>query len=127
MKEKTLSWKRLFMIFLVVGSMFLLAQPCTVFAFDYFVYSEMITSCSGSYGVDGYVGSDGKDRIIFYCNDYVAGTATAYIYKVEIPAFSDPNMHPDNPLATGPIAPRTFTLDKTFDLGVVPGHECEFY
>ncbi len=88
---------------------------------DYFVYSHLDTGLSGSYGVDGYVGADGVDRIIFYSG------STAYIYKVTIPEGTDPNTHPDNPEAPGEIAPRTFTLDKTFDLGVELSHTSEFY
>lgn len=94
-------------------------------ASDYFVYSELDTGLIGSYGADGYVGSDGINRIIFYNPTGIS--ATAYIYTVTIPAGSDPNLHPDNPNATGPIAPRTFTLEKTFDLGVNPAHQSEFY
>ena len=88
---------------------------------DYFVYSHLDTGVMGSYGVDGYVGADGIHRIIFYSG------STAYIYTVTIPDGADPNMHPDNPEAPGPVAPRTFTLERTFDLGVSPGHEAEFY
>ena len=88
---------------------------------DYFVYSTLDTGVTGSYGVDGYVGSDGVDRIIFYSG------STAYIYTVTIPPGTDPNMHPNNPEAPGPVAPRTFTLENTFDLGVFCSHECEFY
>lgn len=91
-------------------------------ASDYFVYSELDTGMTtGSYGVDGYVGADGVNRIIFYSE------TNAYIYKVSIPTGTDPNTHPDNPDATGPIAPRTFTFEKSFNLGVNPGHESEFY
>jgi hypothetical protein len=88
---------------------------------DFFIYSELNTGVSGSYGVDGYVGVDGVNRIIFYSG------STAYIYTVTIPAGTDPNTHPNNPEAPGEIAPRTFTLEKTFDLGVFCEHECEFY
>jgi len=90
-------------------------------AADYFVYTTLNTGVAGSYGVDGYVGSDGVDRIIFYSG------STAYIYTVTVPAGADRNMHPDNPEAPGPVAPRTFTLEKTFDLGASCSHECEFY
>ena len=91
-------------------------------ASDYFVYSILDTE-KGAYGVDGYVGQDGIDRIIFYS----ANTATASIYTVTIPLGSNPNTHPSNPDATGAIAPRTFNFEKSFDLGVNPGHESEFY
>jgi len=88
---------------------------------DFFVYSTLDTGVIGSYGVDGYVGADDVDRIIFYSGN------TAYIYTVAIPEGADPNMHPSNPEASGDIAPRTFTQEKTFSLGVVPDHESEFY
>lgn len=88
---------------------------------DYFVYSDLNTGVMGSYGVDGYVGADGVHRIIFY-NGH-----TAYIYTVTIPEGADPNTHPNNPEAPGPVAARTFTLENTFDLGVWPGHESAFY
>ena len=96
---------------------------------DYFVYSTLDTGVSGSYGVDGYVGADCIDRIIFYSPGWEGDltTATAYIYIVTIPEGTDPNTHPNNSEAPGPIATRTFTLEKTFDLGVNPGHESEFY
>jgi len=97
---------------------------------DYFVYSELDTGMnwSGSYGVDGYVGDDGIDRIIFYNCDWMTMECTAYIYTVTIPVGDDPNMHPDNPDATGPIAPRTFTLERTFSLHSDSyGHDNEFY
>jgi hypothetical protein len=81
--------------------------------FDYFIYSQLDTGLYGSYGVDGYVGPDGIDRIIFY-SDW--GWPTAYIYKVTISPGTDPNTHPNNPHATGLIAPRNFILERTFPL-----------
>ncbi|MBN2456930.1 MAG: S8 family serine peptidase [Sedimentisphaerales bacterium] len=98
---------------------------------DYYRYSAFQPEheTGGSYGVDGYVGSDGIDRIIYY-ND-----ANAYIYTVSIPEGADEHMHPDNSASTGPVAPRTFTLELSFDLGseFTGGgsdnfnHQCEFY
>jgi hypothetical protein len=95
---------------------------------DYFVYGTLDTGheSGGSYGVDGWVGSDGVHRIIYY-ND-----TTAYIYTVTIPAGADPDAHPDNPEAPGEVAPRTFTLERSFDLGEgftggTFNHESEFY
>lgn len=92
-----------------------------VSAQDYFIYSQLNTETSNSYGADGYVGEDGISRIIFY------SSSTAYIWKVTIPEGTDPNTHPDNPEATGNIAPRTFEFEKSFELGVNPSHESEFY
>jgi PKD repeat protein len=111
----------------IVAILTVLMSISTVTASDYFLYGDLdIGTTGGSYGPDGYRGSDGIDRVVFY-NPTSPGTATAYIYKVTVPPGADPNMHPDNPYATGPIAPRTFTLDKSFELGVNPGHTSEFY
>lgn len=111
----------------IVSILAILISISAVTASDYFLYSDLdIGVTTGSYGPDGYRGSDGIDRVVFY-NPTGPGTATAYIYKVTIPPGADPNMHPDNPDAIGPIAPRTFTLDKSFELGVNPGHTSEFY
>ena len=52
--------------------------------------------------------------------------STAYIYKVD--TAGDPNMHPDNPEATGPIADRVFTLVSTHSMGTyASGHDNAFY
>jgi len=121
-EAKVMKIRNMILITLLILTM--LAMPSTASATngsDYFVYSELDTGYTGSYGADGYVGVDGVDRIIFY------NESTAYIYTVTIPEGDEPNMHPDNPEATGPVAPRTFTFDKEFDLGVSPGHQCEFY
>jgi hypothetical protein len=92
-------------------------------AVDYFIYSNLNTGVAGSYGVDGFKGADGIDRIVFYGGSSCAG----YIYKVTLPEGTDPNTHPENPEAVGPIATRTFQLESTFPLGVCPGHESEFW
>ena len=86
---------------------------------DYYIYSTLDTTghqYSGSYGVDGYVGSDGNDRIIYYSFD-ATGNPYAYIFKVTIPQGSDPHMHPDSLETPGPVAPRTFTFERSFELG----------
>jgi len=119
------AWRLLAIITVVLAALVGVATPSMANGTDYFVYSNFDTGLWGSYGVDGYVGQDGISRIIFY--SLTGSGATAYIYKVTIPPGSNPNMHPDNPEATGPIAPRTFTLEKTFDLGAYPSHFCEFY
>ncbi|MHC4333395.1 MAG: right-handed parallel beta-helix repeat-containing protein [Planctomycetota bacterium] len=110
---------------------------------DYFVYSEFDpnldygdTPMSGwVVGAFGWVGSDGNDRIIHYSyvadpNTGVVSGATAYIYTVTVPTGSDPNMHPDNPYAPGPVAPRTFASERYFGLGpefTDMTHSCEFH
>jgi hypothetical protein len=81
---------------------------------DFFIYSTFETPhlSGGAYGVEGFVGLDGVDRIIYY-ND----PNLAYIYTVTIPEGADQHQHPDNSSASGPVAPRTFTLERTFPLG----------
>jgi len=103
---------------------------------DYFRYSHFDTladhNSAGSYGVEGWVGNDGISRIIHYSAspDSNSTNGFAYIDTVTIPAGTNPDSDPNNPYATGPVAPRTFTLEKTFDLGVSFGalsHESEFH
>jgi hypothetical protein len=87
---------------------------------DYYNYWTFDTPYSTAYGVDGWVGNDGIDRIIFY-----SGTA-AHIFQVT--AAGNPNLHPDNPEATGPVATRTFTHERDFTLhNTNYSHECAFY
>ena len=92
---------------------------------DYYNYWIWNTGYSEAYGVDGWVGGDGTSRIIFY-----SGT-TAYIYQVTTTAGPDgdnPNLHPDNPDATGAIAPRVFTYESQFALHSGSyGHDHAFY
>jgi len=89
---------------------------------DYFIYAVFDTNLSGTFGPDGWVGSDGTDRII-----YVSGS-TAYIHTVTIPEGTSADTHPNNPYDTGPMEPRTFTLERTFALGDYSfGHSAEFY
>jgi len=95
---------------------------------DYFIYEELDVAeyvdenINGAHGLHGWVGDDGIDRIICNASTYDPDTWTttgvfAYIFTVTIPDDADPDMHPDNPDSTGPIAPRTFTLERSFDMG----------
>jgi len=100
---------------------------------DYFIYSTFDTSVDhnwpGSYGIDGWVGSDGIHRIIHYSGpkeiDLI--NSIAYIHTVTVPPGADFHSHPSNPYSTGPIAPRTRTLERTFDIGVSLSHGNEFW
>ena len=86
---------------------------------DYYNYTTWPSGQSSAYGVDGWIDA-GTDKIIFY-----SGT-TAYIYSVT--TVGNPNLHPLNPSATGPISPRTFTYDSQFTLqNSNYGHENAFY
>jgi len=91
------------------------------YAQDYFVYSEYPPG-QDVYAIDGY-------GDLLYVAD---GNGHCYIYRVTIPAGEDPNMHPDNPEATGPVAVRTFTqvgtaYDFGNDCGWYGNHHAEFY
>ena len=93
---------------------------------EYYNYGSWNFEVSGgAYGVDGWVGTDGIDRIIYYSE------ATAHIYQVTTTAGPDgdnPNLHPFNPDATGAIAPRVFAHESSFTLNDTNySHECEFY
>jgi hypothetical protein len=88
---------------------------------DYFVYGEYAPG-QDVYAVDGY------GDLLYVAN----GSGVCYIYRVTIPAGEDPNMHPDNPDATGTMAVRTFTQVGTAynfagDCGWFGNHNAEFY
>jgi hypothetical protein len=72
------------------------------------------------HGAGGY-----EDKLYVAVGDY------CYIYSVSIPAEEDPNMHPDNPEAIGPMAMRSLTLIGTYDFGAdcgwSGGHSAEFH
>jgi subtilisin family serine protease len=103
---------------------------------DYVTFSQFDTSADhnhpGSYGVDGWIDADGTHRIIHYSagpNYPNEMDAYAYIHTVTIEG-DDWHAHPNNPYSVGDIAPRTFTLERTFDLGVsmdTIDHGDEFY
>jgi hypothetical protein len=93
---------------------------------DYFVYGVKNTGYYTN-AIDGYVINDESGLL------YVADrSGYCYIYKVSIPAGSDPDKHPDNPLNTGTMAPRTFEQigEKYYfrgDCGWDGDHHAEFY
>ncbi len=79
---------------------------------SYYKYAQFSTSDSvfkGGYDVGGYVHSDGTEYL------FVGNGQNCDMYNVSIPAGSDPNMHPDNPDAIGPMAPRTLTYIGSYD------------
>lgn len=104
-------------LFVLVAALLLISSYAYA---DYYNYGNWNLGYTSAYGIDGWVGSDGTDRIIFYSSN------TAYIYTVTTDA--NPNLHPSNPDATGSIATRTFTLEDSFALqNSNYSHECEFY
>jgi len=110
---------------LIIPAVFLFMSTCVYADQDYYNYWSWSTGYSSAYGVDGWVGNDGINRVIFY-----SGQA-AFIYQVTTtpgPNGDNPNLHPDNPDATGAIAPRVFTYESMFTLHSTNyGHECEFH
>ena len=95
---------------LIVGVF--LVTVMQVAADDYFKYSTYYPSGQNGLGAcGGYVDPSG-DEFIYYWTASPVGMA----YKVQVETDGDPNMHPNNTEATGPIANRTFT--------VISNHSC---
>lgn len=76
---------------------------------DYHLYGTWnIGGHTNIYDIEGFIdtngrlGTPGAEYVIFNSG------GTGYIYRVDVTG--DPNMHPNNPNATGPVAPRTFTF-----------------
>jgi len=100
---------------------------------DYFLYSSFNPGVSHVCAIDGFVdeagaieGLPGAEYLIFTGGPLYEGDITAYIYRVE--TAGDPDTHPDNPLNTGPIAPRTFTFVNSHYLGYYAcAHDNAFY
>jgi hypothetical protein len=100
---------------------------------SYYLYVNWNPGVQYTTGVNGYVdvtgaieGIPGGEYLFFVGGPSYGGNHTAYIYRVD--TAGDPNMHPSNPDATGPIAPRTFTFVSSHYLGnFYAGHENAFY
>lgn len=103
------------LVFVMVGSMFggFVGSASTASAqaptYEFLTYANFGSDSScytpgqgvGGYENKLYVATNGQ-----YC----------YVYEVSIPEGADPNMHPDNPEATGPMAPRTLTFVERHDI-----------
>ncbi len=107
--------------------MAVLALGQSLSADDYYNYGTWTPDgLSAIYDVTGYIDTNGKlgeaenEYVIFNNN------GIGYIYRVNVAG--DPNMHPDNPLATGPVAERSFTFvsKSPFSLPSWGGQD-EFY
>ncbi len=84
------------------------------------------TGINGYVDNHGYLGDAGEEYVFVVGGPDYTGHHTAYVYRVDTDG--DPNMHPSNPDATGPIATRTFTLINSHYLGYYrAGHENAFY
>jgi hypothetical protein len=106
----------------------------SVQADDYYNYGDFNPGVGYTTGVGGYVDTAGRvegiaggEYLFFTGGPSYGGDTYAYIYRVE--TAGDENMHPLNPEATGPIAPRTFTRvgDPYLVGNYSSGHENEFY
>ena len=127
---------RIIFVAIMVASL-LAVIPAVHAADDYYMYGDWSLCPSGNQyltGANGYVdtngitgwGDPGDEYIFFTCGPSYGGHHTAYIYKVD--TAGDPNMHPSNPDATGPIATRTFTLVSSHYMGYyASGHDNAFY
>lgn len=120
----------LILVFALVGSMTL--ATALLAADSYYLYVNWNPGISFTTGINGYVdengylGDPGEEYVFVVGGPSYTGHHTAYVYRVE--TAGDPNMHPDNPDAPGPIAPRTFTLVSSHYLGYYNcGHENAFY
>ena len=104
---------------------------------DYYLYGVWNLGAPGSdhlTGMNGYVDEDGvtgwgdpgDEYIVLTGGPSYGGPHWAYVYRVD--TAGDPNMHPDNPEATGPVGARTFTLINSHYMGVyASGHDNAFY
>ncbi len=111
---------------------FLSTQP--VQADDYYNYGGWNPGIGYTTGVGGYVdtagvieGIVGGEYLFVMGGPSYGGSHSAYTYRVD--TVGDENLHPSNPDATGPIAPRTFTqVGSSYYVGnFTSGHENAFY
>ncbi len=77
---------------------------------DYHLYGEWtLDGLSSFYDATGYIDTNGTKLGVPEAEYVIFNSrGIGYIYKVDVEG--DPNMHPDNPLATGPVADRNFTF-----------------
>lgn len=108
--------------------------PGVASADDYYNYGSFNPGKGYITGIGGYVdttgnieGMPGGEYLFFTGGPSYGGDTYAYIYRVD--TAGDPNLHPDNPDATGAIAPRTFTqVGGAYYMGnYASGHENAFY
>jgi hypothetical protein len=107
--------------------------PMASLADDYYVYVNWNPGIGYTTGINGYVdefgyieGMPGSEYLFVVGGPDYCGNHTAYVYRVETDG--DPDIHPNNPEAPGPIATRTFTEVNSHFLGnFCSGHENAFY
>ncbi|RJQ21736.1 MAG: PEP-CTERM sorting domain-containing protein [Nitrospiraceae bacterium] len=101
---------------------------------DYYNYGSFNPGIGYTTGIAGYKDATGKvegiagaEYLFVTGGPAYGGNHYAYTYRVS--TAGDPNLHPSNPDATGPISPRTFTqVGSQYYLGnFASGHENDFY
>ena len=100
---------------------------------DYYLYTTFNPGVGACCAIDGFVdeagaieGLPGAQYVIFTGGPLYEGDITAYVFRVE--TAGDPETHPDNPVNTGPIAPRTFTYVNEHYMGhYANAHDNAFY
>ena len=110
-----------------------ISLPLTAQADDYYNYGSFnpgigyVTGCAGYVDTNGLLGDADNEYIFVTGGPSYGGNHYAYIYQVE--TAGDPNLHPDNPDATGSISTRTFTqVGNPYYMGnYASGHENAFY
>lgn len=123
-------------IFFIAVALFALSVPAfgqEENADSYYLYTNWNPHINYTTGINGYIdvngdieGIPGGEYIFVVGGPSYNGNHTGYVYRVE--TAGNPDMHPSNPDATGPIAPRTFTLVNSHFLGSYSdGHRNAFY
>ena len=119
---------------LVLVSAIGVAASGRVLADDYYNYGAFNPGIGYVTGIAGYVdhlgnveGNPGGEYLFVTGGPSYGGDHYAYTYRVD--TAGDPNLHPSNPQATGPISPRTFTqVGAPYYMGsYYAGHENAFY
>jgi hypothetical protein len=87
---------------------------------NYYVYANQ---SAGSLGVSSIYDVDSYGNYI-YAN---VGSGNVARWTVGLSGGTDPNLHPSNPDATGPMVARTFTDRQIFHTGIGGGSTSEIY
>lgn len=120
--------------FSMVAAALIMGFATTALADDYYNYGSFNPGIGYTTGIGGYVDTLGKiegiagaEYLFVAGGPSYGGNTNAYTYRVQ--TAGDPNLHPSNPEATGPIAARTFTqVGSAYVLGnFSSGHENAFH
>ena len=130
--KSRVSNKTILLATLIVGT---IVSTESIRADDYYLYVNWNPGIGYTTGINGYIdnkglieGIPGAEYLVVTGGPSYGGDHYAYIYRVETHG-RNPDVHPKNPDATGPIAPRTFTQvgDRYYLGNYNAGHENAFY